>query len=75
MLAGGISVIAWKYLLAPLGGFFAIYELLPCFFISLGVMVLVSKLTPEPDATIYAEFDHYMDDDVEYEQEKLPSLA
>ena len=75
MLAGGISVIAWKYLLAPLGGVFSIYELLPCFFISLGMMVLVSKLTPEPDESIYAEFDHYMDDDVEYEQEKLPQVA
>ena len=64
MLTGGISVILWKYLLAPLGGVFAIYELLPCFIIGLAVMIIVSLLTPEPDESITYEFDHYMDDDV-----------
>ena len=65
MLAGGISVVAWKYLLSPLGGIFGIYELLPCFIIALVVMVVVSLLTPEPEQAIYDEFDHYMDEDVQ----------
>ncbi len=33
MLAGGISVFVWKFLVRPLGGAFNIYELLPAFLI------------------------------------------
>ena len=62
MLTGGISVIAWKYLLSPLGGLFSIYELLPCFFIALAVMIIVSLLTPPPEDSVLDEFDHYMDE-------------
>lgn len=69
MLTGGISVVAWKYLLSPLGGIFSIYELLPCFILALIVAVVVSLATPEPDESIYHEFDHYMDDDELTEEE------
>ena len=31
MIVGGVMVFVWKYLIAPLGGIFAIYELLPAF--------------------------------------------
>ena len=29
MIVGGVMVFIWKYLIAPLGGLFGIYELLP----------------------------------------------
>ena len=31
MIVGGVMVFIWKYLIAPLGGLFGIYELLPAF--------------------------------------------
>lgn len=49
MFSGGATVFFWKYVLAPKGGIFAIYELLPAFLVGLGVMVLVSLLTPPPN--------------------------
>ena len=75
MLAGGISVIVWKYLLSPLGGVFGIYELLPCFLIALAAIIIVSLLTPEPDETICHEFDHYMDDEPKLKQETIYDVA
>ncbi len=57
MLAGGISVFVWKLVLNPLGGAFAIYELLPAFIISCIAIVVVSLLTKEPSAEIQAEFE------------------
>ena len=57
MLAGGLMVFVWKYIISPLGGVFGIYELLPAFLISLVVCVVVSLVTPAPSAEIEAEFD------------------
>lgn len=57
MAAGGISVFVWKYLIAPLGGAFAIYELLPAFLVGLAAIILVSLLTKAPDASIVKEFE------------------
>ncbi len=57
MISGGIMVFVWKYLIAPLGGVFAIYELLPAFVISLLFTVVVSLLTPAPDAEIVKEYE------------------
>lgn len=57
MLAGGISVFVWKLVLNPLGGVFAIYELLPAFIISCIFIVIVSLLSKEPSAEIQADFD------------------
>ena len=50
-------VFVWKYLIAPMGGAFAIYELLPAFIIGLVVNVVVSLVTPEPDAKIVKTFE------------------
>ena len=47
MLAGGIMVFVWKFLIAPLGGVWAIYELLPAFLCALVAIVVVS-LPPRP---------------------------
>ena len=57
MLSGGLMVFVWKYLVSPLGGVFGIYELLPAFLVSLAVCVVVSLVTPAPEADIRAEFD------------------
>ncbi len=61
MLAGAGMIFVWKYLVAPLGGVFAIYELLPAFVISALVIVAVSLCTPEPSDEICAEFDAVRD--------------
>ena len=50
-------VFIWKYCLAPLGGAFAIYELLPAFIAALAVNVVVSLVTPAPDAAIMRTYD------------------
>lgn len=57
MLAGGISVFAWKFLIAPLGGVFGIYELMPSFIISCIFIVVVSLLTKAPSKDIVEEFE------------------
>lgn len=57
MLSGGISVFVWKLLLKPIGGIFAIYELLPAFIISCIFILIVSLLTKEPSDEIKAEFE------------------
>lgn len=57
MASGGISVLVWKFLISPLGGAFAIYELLPAFIIGLAVNVAVSLMSKAPDASIVSEFE------------------
>ena len=57
MAVGGIMVFVWKFLLAPIGGAFAIYELLPAFVIALIVNVCVSLATKAPEKAITDEFD------------------
>ena len=57
MIAGGITVFIWKLALKPLGGFFAIYELLPAFIIGTITIVFVSLITKAPDETIIEEFE------------------
>lgn len=49
MIGGGAMVFIWKYLIAPMGGILAIYELLPAFLFGLLLCVVVSLLTPAPD--------------------------
>jgi sodium/proline symporter len=48
MIVGAILVFVWKYIISGLGGFFAIYELLPAFIIALIVNIIVSLLTKAP---------------------------
>lgn len=57
MIAGGAMVFIWKLLIKPLGGAFAIYELLPAFIFSAVVIVVVSLCTAKPDDAVIAEFD------------------
>ena len=57
ILAGGAMVFIWKYLIAPIGGVWAIYELLPAFIVGMLVNIIVSLATPAPDAAIQSEFE------------------
>ncbi|MDY5577228.1 MAG: sodium/proline symporter [Lachnospiraceae bacterium] len=57
MLSGGIMVFVWKYCISPMGGAWAIYELLPAFVVSLVFIIVVSLLTQAPDQEIQKEFD------------------
>lgn len=57
MIVGGAMVFIWKYLIAPMGGVFAVYELLPAFLLSLVAIVIVSLATKAPDETILKEFE------------------
>ena len=57
MLAGGAMVFFWKLVMKPLGGVFAIYELLPAFVFSVLVIVIVSLCTQKPEGQIEAEFE------------------
>lgn len=57
MVVGGIMVFVWKFLIAPIGGIFGIYELLPAFVLALLVNVVVSLVTPAPSADVLATFD------------------
>lgn len=57
MLTGGIMVFLWKFLIAPLGGVFAIYELLPAFLCAVVAIVVVSLLTPAPEQSILDTFE------------------
>ena len=57
MLTGGVMVFVWKYCIAPMGGAWAIYELLPAFICALVAIVVVSLATAKPDDGIVAEFE------------------
>ena len=57
MLTGGVMVFVWKFLIAPLDGVWAIYELLPAFLAALAVHVVVSLLTPAPEKELVAAFE------------------
>ncbi|MCC8028193.1 MAG: sodium/proline symporter [Lachnospiraceae bacterium] len=57
MIAGGAMVFIWKFLIAPIGGVFGIYELLPAFICSCIAIIVVSLLTAPPDKEIVEEFE------------------
>lgn len=57
MIVGGAMVFIWKYLIAPLGGVWAIYELLPAFLCATVAIVVVSLLTPKPNAEVLSGFE------------------
>lgn len=63
MVSGSLTVIIWSKFIAPLGGIFSIYELLPAFFVALLAIIIVSLLTREPSEHVTYIFDHYMDAD------------
>lgn len=57
MVVGSVMVFVWKFLIAPLGGVWAIYELLPAFLCSLVAIVVVSLLTPAPEQSVVQIFE------------------
>ena len=57
MVSGAAMVFLWKFVIAKLGGVFAIYELLPAFIVSCILIVVVSLLTKAPEKEILDEFD------------------
>ncbi len=57
MIAGGAMVFIWKYLVAPMGGAWAIYELLPAFIVGGVALVVVSLLTAAPEQEVQEGFE------------------
>ncbi len=57
MVAGGVMVFIWKYLVRPMGGAWDLYELLPAFIVSMVAIVAVSLCTPKPSEEICEDFD------------------
>ena len=57
MVGGGVTVFLWKFVIAKLGGVFAIYELLPAFIVGLVLIIAVSLLTAKPDKELVDTFD------------------
>ena len=57
MASGGVMVFVWKFLIAPMGGVFAIYELLPAFLVGAALTFVVSLCTKAPSDEIVKEFE------------------
>lgn len=57
LVTGGVMVFLWKFVIANLGGVFAIYELLPAFVAAIVVNIVVSLCTAKPSDDMIAEFD------------------
>lgn len=57
MVSGGVMVFIWKFLIAPMGGVWGIYELLPAFVVSSIAIVTVSLATAPPAQEIVQTFD------------------
>jgi len=57
MVVGGAMVFIWKYLIAPMGGAWAIYELLPAFIAASIAIVLVSLATAKPEEAVEKTFE------------------
>ncbi len=60
LIVGGVMVFVWKFAIAPLGGAFAIYELLPAFILAFVADVVVSLLTPAPEKEITDVYEEVM---------------
>ena len=57
LIAGGVMVFVWKFMIRPMGGMWGIYELLPAFLVACIAIVVVSLVTAKPSAEIEAIFD------------------
>ena len=57
MIVGGVMIFVWKYVIASLGGVFAIYELLPAFILASIAIVVVSLITKAPEKEIVDDFE------------------
>lgn len=58
LIVGGVMVFVWKFLIAPMGGVLAIYELLPAFICASAAIIIVSLLTAPPSQEIIDEFEN-----------------
>ena len=52
-----VMIFLWKYVIAKLGGVFAIYELLPAFIVAVAVIVVVSLVTGGPEQEVLEKFE------------------
>ena len=52
IIVGGVTVLVWKQF-----EFFGLYEIVPSFLFALIAILIVSKITPEPDREILETFD------------------
>ncbi len=57
MFSGAVTIFIWKFLIAPIGGVFSIYELFPAFIVSSLLILVVSLLTEAPSREITLEFE------------------
>ncbi|MDD6214410.1 MAG: sodium/proline symporter [Firmicutes bacterium] len=57
MATGCAMVFIWKYLIAPMGGLLAIYELLPAFITACIAIIIVSLCSKAPSKEIIDEFE------------------
>ena len=57
LVVGAAMIFIWKFLIAPMGGWLAVYELLPAFLLSLAANVIVSLATPAPEKAILDIYD------------------
>ncbi len=57
LIVGAVMVFVWKFVIAPMGGVLAIYELLPAFLCAFAAIILVSLVTSSPDNEVKIEYD------------------
>ncbi|MBP5605454.1 MAG: sodium/proline symporter [Ruminiclostridium sp.] len=60
LVAGGVMVFVWKFLVRPIGGAFNIYELLPAFVIAIAADIIISLATKAPDSGVTEDFNGYV---------------
>ena len=57
MVAGGVMVFVWKYLVRPMGGAWDLYELLPAFVVSALAIGIISLCTARQSKEILEDFE------------------
>ncbi|EWM54747.1 sodium/proline symporter [Ruminococcus flavefaciens] len=57
LIVGAVMVFVWKFVIAPIGGVLAIYELLPAFICAIIAIIVVSLATKAPEDEITNEYD------------------
>ncbi|MCR5602024.1 MAG: sodium/proline symporter [Ruminococcus sp.] len=57
MIVGAVMVFVWKFVIAPNGGVFAIYELLPAFLCAFAAIIIVSLVTGAPENEVTYDYD------------------
>ena len=60
MVTGGVVANVWNFFIAPLGGFFSVYELAPAFLLSSVAIAVVSLLTAKPNKEIEEDYDYVL---------------